>query len=146
MLVTPLDLGDWFASQALDGSLVLAIPIALVAGLVSFFSPCVVPLLPGYLSYATGLSGADLADARRGRMLIGSFLFVLGFSFVFVSFGVPSVRWPCQISSKPGDLRRLSNVDGGPPLRGPLFMTTTFGWMARMNCGEFDRSSPWCVV
>ena len=65
----------------------LAIPIALVAGLVSFFSPCVVPLLPGYLSYATGLSGADLADARRGRMLIGSLLFVLGFSFVFVSFG-----------------------------------------------------------
>ena len=72
---------------ALDGSLVLAIPVALVAGLVSFFSPCVVPLLPGYLSYATGLSGADLADARRGRMLAGSLLFVLGFSFVFVSFG-----------------------------------------------------------
>jgi cytochrome c-type biogenesis protein len=82
-----MDLGDWFATQALDGSLVLAIPVALVAGLVSFFSPCVVPLLPGYLSYTTGLSGADLADARRGRMLAGSFLFVLGFSFVFVSFG-----------------------------------------------------------
>ena len=46
-----------------------------------------VPLLPGYLSYATGLSGADLADGRRGRMLAGSLLFVLGFSFVFVSFG-----------------------------------------------------------
>ena len=67
--------------------MLLAIPVALVAGLVSFFSPCVVPLLPGYLSYATGLSGADLADARRGRMLAGSLLFVLGFSFVFVSFG-----------------------------------------------------------
>ena len=83
----PLDLGSWFATTAVDGSLVLAIPVALVAGLVSFFSPCVVPLLPGYLSYATGLSGADLADARRGRMLAGSLLFVLGFSFVFVSFG-----------------------------------------------------------
>ena len=46
-----------------------------------------VPLLPGYLSYTTGLSGADLADARRGRMLAGSLLFVLGFSFVFVSYG-----------------------------------------------------------
>ena len=68
-LVTPLDLGDWFAAQAHDGSLLLAIPVAMVAGLVSFFSPCVVPLLPGYLSYATGLSGADLGDARRGRML-----------------------------------------------------------------------------
>src|SRR6187399_1781179 len=80
-------MAEWFQQQASSGSLVLAIPVALVAGLVSFFSPCVVPLLPGYLSYTTGLSGADLADARRGRMLAGSFLFVLGFSFVFVSFG-----------------------------------------------------------
>lgn len=79
--------GDWFHRTALDGSLMLAIPVALVAGLASFFSPCVVPLLPGYLSYATGLSGADLADARRGRMLAGSLLFVLGFSAVFVSYG-----------------------------------------------------------
>src|ERR1700753_488859 len=80
-------MADWFQQQASSGSLVLAIPVALVAGLVSFFSPCVVPLLPGYLSYATGLSGADLESARRGRMLAGSLLFVLGFSFVFVSFG-----------------------------------------------------------
>jgi cytochrome c-type biogenesis protein len=85
--VTALALGDWFRDTALDGSLLLAVPVALVAGLVSFFSPCVVPLLPGYLSYTTGLSGADLASARRGRMLAGSLLFVLGFSFVFVSFG-----------------------------------------------------------
>lgn len=83
----PLALGDWFQDQAMSGSLVLAVPVAMVAGLVSFFSPCVVPLLPGYLSYATGLSGADLAEGRRGRMLTGSLLFVLGFSFVFVSFG-----------------------------------------------------------
>jgi cytochrome c-type biogenesis protein len=82
-----LTLGTWFRDTALDGSLLLAVPVALVAGLVSFFSPCVVPLLPGYLSYTTGLSGADLASARRGRMLAGSLLFVLGFSFVFVSFG-----------------------------------------------------------
>jgi cytochrome c-type biogenesis protein len=85
--VIALDLGSWFRDTALDGSLVLAVPVAMIAGLVSFFSPCVVPLLPGYLSYTTGLSGADLASARRGRMLAGSLLFVLGFSFVFVSFG-----------------------------------------------------------
>ena len=78
---------DWFSQTALSGSLLLAVPVALVAGLVSFFSPCVVPLLPGYLSYATGLSGADLESARRGRMVLGSLLFVLGFTFVFVSFG-----------------------------------------------------------
>jgi cytochrome c-type biogenesis protein len=87
-------MGDWFQEQALSGSLALALPVALVAGLVSFFSPCVIPLLPGYLSYATGLSGADLADikdnrrrAPRGRMLAGSLLFVLGFAVVFVLVG-----------------------------------------------------------
>ena len=60
-------MGDWFRETALSGSLVLAVPVALVAGLVSFFSPCVIPLLPGYLSYATGLSGADLQDAEVTR-------------------------------------------------------------------------------
>jgi cytochrome c-type biogenesis protein len=85
-----MELGDWFAGTALSGSLLLAVPVAIVAGLVSFFSPCVVPLLPGYLSYATGLSGADLESARRGRMVLGSSLFVLGFSAVFVAMGTAS--------------------------------------------------------
>jgi cytochrome c-type biogenesis protein len=84
-------MGDWFETQAAVGSLAVAVPVALVAGLVSFFSPCVIPLLPGYLSYATGLSGADLAAGEagrhRGRMLAGSLLFVLGFAVVFVFAG-----------------------------------------------------------
>ena len=88
--MTSLDVGLWFRDTVLSGSLVLALPVALVAGLVSFFSPCVVPLLPGYLSYATGLSGVDLEQARRGRMVLGSLLFVLGFSFVFVVLGTLS--------------------------------------------------------
>ncbi len=86
----PLDLAGW-ATQAVGGSMLLAIPVAALAGLVSFFSPCVVPLLPGYLSYATGLGAADvLEDGRghRGRMLLGSSLFVLGFAVVFVAAGV----------------------------------------------------------
>jgi cytochrome c-type biogenesis protein len=91
-----------------DGSLLLAIPVALFAGLVSFLSPCVLPLVPGYLSYVTGLSGADLAgtnprvsdgpgtavashvqqpSVRTRRVLLGSALFVLGFTAVFVSEG-----------------------------------------------------------
>ncbi len=85
--MTPLDVGSTFQDAAASGSLLIAVPVAMIAGLVSFFSPCVVPLLPGYLSYATGLSGADLESARRGRMVLGGLLFVLGFSFVFVSFG-----------------------------------------------------------
>ena len=88
--MTPFDVGLWFRDTVLSGSLALALPVALVAGVVSFFSPCVVPLLPGYLSYATGLSGVDLENARRGRMVLGSLLFVLGFSFVFVVLGTLS--------------------------------------------------------
>ncbi len=80
-------MSDWFYDTVLSGSLILALPVALLAGLVSFFSPCVIPLLPAYLSYATGLSGADLADARRGRMVLGAALFVLGFSVVFILIG-----------------------------------------------------------
>lgn len=73
-----------------SGAILLAMPVALAAGLLSFFSPCVLPLVPGYLSYVTGFSAADLADARggkRGRMLLGAVLFMLGFTAVFVSTG-----------------------------------------------------------
>ncbi len=66
-----------------SGSLVLALPIAVAAGLVSFLSPCVLPLVPGYLSYVTGMS----ADPKRGRMVAGIGLFVLGFAVVFVAGG-----------------------------------------------------------
>ncbi|MGQ0623720.1 MAG: cytochrome c biogenesis CcdA family protein [Sporichthyaceae bacterium] len=76
-----------FAQTVTSGSLLLAVPIALLAGLISFASPCVLPLVPGYLAYVTGLAGTDLGEARRGRVLAGTSLFVLGFSAVFVSFG-----------------------------------------------------------
>ena len=62
---------DSFGQTALDGSLPLALPVALLAGLVSFPSPCVLPLVPGYLGYVTGLTGVDLEQQRRGRMLAG---------------------------------------------------------------------------
>jgi len=85
--VTPAGVGDAFSSAVLDGSLLIAVPVALLAGLVSFLSPCVLPLVPGYLSYVTGLTGADVGTAGRGRVLAGTALFVLGFAAVFVSFG-----------------------------------------------------------
>lgn len=86
MIEAPVLLADATETVA-SGSLLLAIPIALLAGLVSFASPCVLPLVPGFLSYVTGLAAADLAETQRRRVLLGSVLFVLGFSVVFVSFG-----------------------------------------------------------
>jgi cytochrome c-type biogenesis protein len=71
-----------------DGSMLLALPLAATAGVVSFLSPCVLPLVPGYLSYVTGLTGVDIAERQRGRLLAGALLFVLGFTVVFVSAGV----------------------------------------------------------
>ena len=75
------------ADTVASGSLLLALPIAVLAGLVSFFSPCVIPLLPGYLSYVTGMGVQDLEQGHRGRMVLGSSLFVLGFTAVFVAGG-----------------------------------------------------------
>ncbi|KHE73701.1 cytochrome C biogenesis protein ResC [Kocuria marina] len=80
--------GNPFAEVILDGSLIAALPVALLAGFVSFASPCVLPLVPGYLGYITGLTGVDLREQRRGRILTGVVLFVLGFSAVFVLMSV----------------------------------------------------------
>lgn len=75
--------------EALGGSMLLAVPVAVLAGLASFFSPCVLPLLPGYLSFATGLSAADVLEGTgsKRRTLLGTVLFVLGFAVVFVITG-----------------------------------------------------------
>jgi cytochrome c-type biogenesis protein len=101
-------MGQTFAELARGGPLVLAIGAAALAGLVSFLSPCVLPLVPGYLSYVTGLAGADLDRAlgtavpapvagavavaappvRRGRVLAGTLLFVAGFAAVFTALAI----------------------------------------------------------
>ena len=108
-------LADTFAGIVTDGSLLLGMAVAALVGLISFASPCCLPLVPGYVGYIAGLAGADAgnpdrrsdpgdaassavpaagtavlpAAGRRGRrrLLAGALLFVLGFSAVFVSFG-----------------------------------------------------------
>lgn len=72
---------DFFVEQIMSGFLITALPVAFIAGVISFLSPCILPLVPGYLSFAAGFS------ASRGKVFLGSVLFVLGFSVVFVSFG-----------------------------------------------------------
>jgi cytochrome c-type biogenesis protein len=102
-------MGETFSGLVTDGPLLVAAAVAALVGLISFASPCVLPLVPGYLSYVAGLvgTGAPAAstapqgsggtatavrtdvDTRtpRGRMVLGALLFVLGFTVVFVAFG-----------------------------------------------------------
>ncbi|CAH0122907.1 MULTISPECIES: cytochrome c biogenesis protein CcdA [unclassified Microbacterium] len=73
-----------------SGALWLAIPVAMLAGLVSFLSPCVLPLVPGYLGFIGGAvapkTTTDAAAPARGRLVFGVLLFILGFSVVFIAF------------------------------------------------------------
>ncbi|WBO64579.1 cytochrome c biogenesis CcdA family protein [Streptomyces camelliae] len=94
----------------LNGALLIALPVALLGGLVSFFSPCVLPLVPGYLSYVTGVAGTDLAEARRGRMVGGAALFVLGFSAVFVSGGALFGFFGSTLQEYQGTLSKVLGV------------------------------------
>jgi cytochrome c-type biogenesis protein len=75
-------MNEFLVNQVFDGSILAASLVAIVAGLISFASPCVLPLLPGYLGYVSG------AFASKKRMVLGSFLFVLGFAFLFTSYGL----------------------------------------------------------
>ncbi|WP_084500347.1 cytochrome c biogenesis CcdA family protein [Brevibacterium album] len=79
--------GEAFAQTVLSGPLVLAVLVAAAAGMVSFASPCVLPLVPGYVGYVTGLSGTSLEDRKTSRVVLGVTLFVLGFAVVFVVLG-----------------------------------------------------------
>ncbi len=74
---------SFFVDVIFDGNLLVASAIAMIAGLISFASPCVLPLVPGYLSYAAGMTEVR----SRGRAALGSLLFVLGFSVLFISYG-----------------------------------------------------------
>jgi cytochrome c-type biogenesis protein len=92
-------MGSAFAAIVSNGQLLLAIPVAILAGAVSFASPCVLPLVPGYLGYVSGM--ADGTAGRSGRRTVaGVVLFVLGFAVVFIAYGAAAgafgswlIRW-----------------------------------------------------
>lgn len=74
-----------------DGALWLAIPVALAAGLVSFLSPCVLPLVPGYLGFIGGAvapRGGSASAPGRSRLVFGTLLFIAGFTLVFMAVNV----------------------------------------------------------
>lgn len=87
-MITAASIGEVFSQTALSGPMLLAIPVAILAGVVSFLSPCVLPLVPGYMGYVTGLGGGALTDQKMGRVVLGVSLFISGFALVFVSMGL----------------------------------------------------------
>ncbi len=95
---------DFFVDQLLGGFLLVAFPIAVLAGLISFVSPCVLPLVPGYLSFAAGYSKA------KGRVFLGSILFVLGFSVLFISYGALFGGIGSRISTNEETITRILGV------------------------------------
>ena len=66
--------------------MILNLTIAFGAGLISFLSPCVLPLIPGYISYISGESLGDIVEKQK-KIILKTILFTIGFSFVFISFG-----------------------------------------------------------
>lgn len=80
--------GEAFSQTALSGPMLLAIPVSILAGAVSFFSPCVLPLVPGYIGYVTGLGAEALTERKTSKVVIGVALFITGFAMVFVSMGL----------------------------------------------------------
>lgn len=99
-----MSLGEQVSALITNANLVVAAAIAFVAGVVSFASPCVVPLVPGYLAYMTGLSGAEIASGGSGgklRVLGGGLLFTLGFAVPFTLLGLLGGAVSFALSTRP---------------------------------------------
>lgn len=99
------DLGQSAQNAITDANLIVAAGVAFLAGLVSFASPCVVPLVPGYLAYMTGLEGSELQEGTsasgRARVLTGGLLFVIGFAIPFTLLGLTAGQLSSTLSSRP---------------------------------------------
>jgi cytochrome c-type biogenesis protein len=113
----------------------VGIPLALTAGLVSFLSPCVLPLVPGYLSTVAGVSPAEIADTKRRKMLIPSLLFIAGFSIVFILMGLAATAIGSTLDTNRGTLERAAGalivVMGVAFLASPFTSALPLSWRPR---------------
>lgn len=110
----------------LSGQLLLSIPLALLAGIVAFASPCVLPLVPGYLGLMTSLAGED---GSRRRVLLGVLLFIAGFTAVFV-LGSMVVGFTSEFLLRYRDL--LLRILGAGLIVMGLVFVGQFGWLQRL--------------
>lgn len=112
----------------LNGSLLAAMPLAMLAGLISFLSPCVLPLVPGYLGFVSGSVGSGEKKSRR-RIILGAVLFVFGFTLVFVSLGAAFGGLGTLIQSGLGEI--IQRILGVVIVLLGLVMIGQFGFMQR---------------
>lgn len=110
-----------------NGPLIVAAGVAALVGLVGFLSPCVLPLVPGYLAYVAGLSGEDAEPSRR-RMVGGAFLFVLGFTIIFVAQGVAFGQLGANLRD---NTKTIERVLGGVTIVMGIVFLGGFGFLQR---------------
>lgn len=101
---------DPIGAIVLSGNLLLALPIAFAAGFIAFASPCVLPLVPGYLAYVGGITRPAESRRERGRLLLGVFLFVVGFSTVFIAFSIVFAMAGFLLQQYLGVITRVAGV------------------------------------
>lgn len=98
------------ASGSGDAATGVGIPLALAAGLVSFLSPCVLPLVPGYLSTVIGVAPTDIKSAGARRVLVPSLLFVASFSLIFILLGLTATQLGALLNEHIATLRTIGGV------------------------------------
>jgi cytochrome c-type biogenesis protein len=121
MTLAPLVLA---ASSGADTATGVGIPLAVAAGLVSFLSPCVLPLVPGYLSTVIGVTPADIKDTGVRRVLIPSLLFIASFSSIFILLGLSATVIGSTLNTHK---QTLEHVGGAfIVMMGVIFLATPF--------------------
>jgi len=122
-----------FGIEIFDASLVPAIAIALLAGVLSFLSPCVLPIVPPYLAYMSGVTVADMGESRSsGRILLAAAFFVLGLSTVFLFLGFTASAFGRFF---------LSNQDTFTLIAGLIVMVFGAHFLGIFRIGFLDREA-----
>ncbi|MGA9875285.1 MAG: cytochrome c biogenesis protein CcdA [Solirubrobacteraceae bacterium] len=98
------------STQVSDTAAGVGIPVAIAAGLVSFLSPCVLPLVPGYLSTVIGVAPADIQHAGMRRVLVPSLLFIASFSLIFILLGLTATQVGALMHENLATLQKAGGV------------------------------------
>jgi cytochrome c-type biogenesis protein len=140
----PLLLG--VSASVSDTATGVGIPVAILAGLVSFLSPCVLPLVPGYLSTVIGVTPAELNTAGPRRVLIPSLLFIASFSLIFILLGLSATALGSTLRAHQAGLEKAGGVlivlMGGIFLATPFVDRLNFQWHSESLMRLAGRGGP----